>query len=198
MHNLSGRLLLARVVVLKDHSWVFSPSQAVHATHVSENDAVACSLVSTTLPTNKTGIAIDFCRSPGTGIWSHPQFYNHCKSRIFRMHDIFVYFVHGGFRTKINCMRKVHSKSENPQRSVTVRNFHACEQSESPGYENWVRTKYSGFTVLLYFENQQDLEQPSSSSICTAPAVVLVLADSCMILGWERNFPQMDLKMYLG
>ena len=63
------------------------------------------------------------------------------------MHVIFVYFVHGGFRTKIKCMRKVQSRSENPQRSATVRKFHAYERSESPGYENWVRTKYSGFTV---------------------------------------------------
>ena len=63
------------------------------------------------------------------------------------MHDIFVYFVRGGFRTKLKCMRKVQSKSENPQRSATVRKFHAYERSESPGYENWVRTEYSGFTV---------------------------------------------------
>ena len=31
----------------------------------------------------------------------------YCKSRIFRMHSIFVYFVRGGFRTKIQCIRKV-------------------------------------------------------------------------------------------
>ena len=62
--------------------------------------------------------------------------YEYCKSRIFRMHVIFVYFVRGGFRTKIKCMRKVQSKSENPQRSATVRKFHAYETSESPGYEN--------------------------------------------------------------
>ena len=74
----------------------------------------------------------------------------YCKSRIFRMHVIFVYFVRGGFRTKIKCMRKVQSKSENPQRSATVRKFHAYERSKSPGYENWVRTKYSGFTVDIY------------------------------------------------
>ena len=71
----------------------------------------------------------------------------YCKSRIFRMHVIFVYFVRGGFRTKIKCMRKVQSKSENPQRSAIVQKFHAYESSERPGYENWVRTKYSGFTV---------------------------------------------------
>ena len=61
---------------------------------------------------------------------------NYCKSRIFRMHEIFVYFVRGGFRTKIKCMRKVQSKSENQQRSATVRKFHAYERLESPGYEN--------------------------------------------------------------
>ena len=63
----------------------------------------------------------------------------YCKSRIFRMHEIFVYFVRGGFRTKIKCMRNVQSKSENQQRSATVRKFHAdvCNlRLESPGYEN--------------------------------------------------------------
>ena len=73
----------------------------------------------------------------------------YCKSRIFRKHVIFVYFVRGGFRTKIKCMRKALSKSENPHRSATVRKFYAYEKSESLGYENWMCTKYSGFTVDL-------------------------------------------------
>ena len=80
-----------------------------------------------------------------TTFW--PFLCKYCKSRIFRMHVIFVYFVCCAFRTKIKCMRKVQSMPENLQRSATVRKFHACERSESPGYENWVRTKYSGFTV---------------------------------------------------
>ena len=62
---------------------------------------------------------------------------------------LFSYFVRGGLRTKIKCMRKVQSKSENPQRWATVRKCHAYERLESLGYmcENWVRTNYSGFTV---------------------------------------------------
>ena len=72
----------------------------------------------------------------------------YCKSRIFCMHVIFVYFVRAAFRTKIKCMPKVQSMPENLQWSATVRKCHAYERSESPGYENWVRTKYSGFTVL--------------------------------------------------
>ena len=60
----------------------------------------------------------------------------YCKSRIFRMHVIFVYFVRGGFRTKIKDMRKLKSKPENLQRPATVRKFHAYERLESPGYEN--------------------------------------------------------------
>ena len=39
------------------------------------------------------------------------------------MHVIFVYFICGGFCTKIKCMRKVQSKLENMQRSATVRKF---------------------------------------------------------------------------
>ena len=79
---------------------------------------------------------------PGSSCWIA-----YCKSRIFRMHVIFVYFVRGGFRTKIKGMQKVQSKTENLQWSATVRKFHAYERSESPEYENGVRTKYSGFTV---------------------------------------------------
>ena len=53
----------------------------------------------------------------------------YCKSRIFRMHVIFVYFVRAAFRTKIKCMQKVQSMPENLQRSATVRKFHAYERS---------------------------------------------------------------------
>ena len=52
-----------------------------------------------------------------------------CKSKMFRMHFIFVHFVRGGLRTKIKCILKIQSKSENPQRSVAVRKFHAYERS---------------------------------------------------------------------
>ena len=69
---------------------------------------------------------IPLCTSPGA----------YCKSRIFRKHAIFVHFVRGGFRTKIKCMRKALSKSENPQRAATVRKFYAYEKSESQGHEN--------------------------------------------------------------
>ena len=63
---------------------------------------------------------------------SHPWWpgATYCKFRIFCVHVIFVYFVRGGFRTKIKCMQKVQSKSENPQRSATVRKFHTHEVGE--------------------------------------------------------------------
>ena len=73
----------------------------------------------------------------------------YCKSRIFRMHFIFVYFVHGGFCTKIKCILKIQSKSETPQRSAAVQKFMHTKGRGSLGYENLVRTKYSGFTVSL-------------------------------------------------
>ena len=56
----------------------------------------------------------------------------YCKSRIFRMHFIFIYFVRGGFHTKIKCMLNIPSKPENPQRSAAVRKFHAYERSGVP------------------------------------------------------------------
>ena len=48
------------------------------------------------------------------------------------MHFIFVYFVRGGFLTKIKCILKAQCKSKNPQRSVAVQKFHAYERSEVP------------------------------------------------------------------
>ena len=53
----------------------------------------------------------------------------------------FVYFVRGGFRAKIRCIRNAKSKSENSQRSKTVRKFHAYERLEIPDIRNLVRTK---------------------------------------------------------
>ena len=93
----------------------------------------------------------------------------YCKSRIFRMHVIFVYFVRAAFRTKIKCMRKVQSMPENQQRSATVRKFHAYERSESPGYENWVRTKYSGFTVYSKWPQGSKLSTSERTNSIAAP-----------------------------
>ena len=48
---------------------------------------------------------------------------------------IFVYFVRGGFRTKIKCVRKLKSKSEhagNLQSPATVRKFHAYGKVGEP------------------------------------------------------------------
>ena len=83
--------------------------------------------------------------------WLAEDWMTYCKSRKFHMHVIFVYFVRGGFRTKIKCVRKVQSKLENPQWSATVRTFHAYERSESRGllsayeifwiYSTWVGTE---------------------------------------------------------
>ena len=81
---------------------------------------------------------------------THP-WSRYCKSRIFRMHFIFVYFVRGGFCTKIKCILKIQSKSENPQRLVAVRKFHAYERSGVPrirkfsAYELfWIYSIYNG------------------------------------------------------
>ena len=48
---------------------------------------------------------------------------------------------------------------ENLQRSATVRKFHAYERSESPGYENRGRTKYSGFTACLFIAGSTNCVQ---------------------------------------
>ena len=58
------------------------------------------------------------------------NFYPYCKSRIFRMHFIFEYFVRSGFRTKIECVLNLQSKAKNPQRLAAVWKFHAYERSE--------------------------------------------------------------------
>ena len=59
----------------------------------------------------------------------------YCKSIIFRMHFIFLYFVRGGLRTKIKCALKGRSKSENLQRSVPVQKLHVYERSEVPSVQ---------------------------------------------------------------
>ena len=79
--------------------------------------------------------------------WCH---FVYCKSRILRMHVIFVYFVRDGLRTKIVCIRKVQSKSENPHRSVTLRNFHACVRSESLGIRKF--SAYEIFWIYSMFQ----------------------------------------------
>ena len=73
----------------------------------------------------------------------------HCKSRIFRMHFIFLYFVRGGFHTKIKCILKIQSKSENPWRSAAVLKFHAYERSGVPSIQKFSAYEISGFTLLM-------------------------------------------------
>ena len=82
----------------------------------------------------------------GTGIICAFIHTVYCKSRIFRMHFIFVYFVRGGFRTKIKCILKFQSKSENPQRSVAVRKFHAYERSGVPRIR-----KFSAYEIFWIY-----------------------------------------------
>ena len=74
------------------------------------------------------------------------QWWVYCKFRIFRMHFIIVYFACGSFRTKIECVLKGQSKSENPGSGLRLyENFIFTEGRRSPTYENLVHTKYSGF-----------------------------------------------------
>ena len=82
---------------------------------------------------------------------------DYCKSRIFPMHCIFVFFVRGCFRTKIECMRKVQSKSKNLQRPATVRKFHAYERSEIPSIQKLVLIQ--NILDLQYFLNTGGLHR---------------------------------------
>ena len=59
---------------------------------------------------------------------------------------LFVYFVHGGFRTKIQCIRKAQSKSENAKRLAAVRKFHAYERSEIPRIR-----KFSAYEIIWIY-----------------------------------------------
>ena len=74
----------------------------------------------------------------------------YCKSRIFRMHFIFVYFVHGGFRTKIKCILKCKASQRIRTGQRLYENFMRAKGGNSPTYENLVHTKYSGFTVYFF------------------------------------------------
>ena len=46
------------------------------------------------------------------------------------MHFIFVYFVRGGFRPKIECVLNIQSKAGKPQRLAAARKFHVYDMSE--------------------------------------------------------------------
>ena len=88
----------------------------------------------------------------------------YCKSRIFRMHFIFVYFVRGSFRTKIKCIPKIQSESENPQRSAAVRNFHVYERLGVPRIRKfsvyeifWIYSIYS--VVMSKYASEYDVSE---------------------------------------
>ena len=73
---------------------------------------------------------------------------NYCKSRIFRMQFIFVYFVRDGFRMTIK-MRTKRSKQIREPAAVSVRTKILCVRKVGgPQHtEILVRSKYSGFTM---------------------------------------------------
>ena len=84
-----------------------------------------------------------------------------CKSRTFCMLFIFIYFVRGGFRTKRKCIRKIQSKSENPQRSVAVRKFHAYKRSGVPR----IRT-FSAYKIFwIYSMRNETIERFSVAKV---------------------------------
>ena len=69
----------------------------------------------------------------------------YCKSRILRMHFIFVHFVRGGFRTTTKCVLNVQSKSVRPWLQRMYAKF---------------RT-YEVFCIYNYYPGQKKLRQPS-------------------------------------
>ena len=66
------------------------------------------------------------------------------------MHFIFVYFVRGGFSTKIKFTPKAQSKAENPQWSAAVRKLHAYERSEVPNIR-----KFSAYEIFRIYSTIQ-------------------------------------------
>ena len=73
-------------------------------------------------------------------IWNCSKI-NYCKSRIFRVHFIFVYFVRGGFRTKIKRILKIQSKTQ-----VLQRKIHAYERSGVPRIR-----KFSAYEIFWIY-----------------------------------------------
>ena len=66
------------------------------------------------------------------------------------MHFIFVYFVLRDFRMKIKCILKIQSKSENPQRSASVRKSHAHERPGIPGIR-----KFSAYKICWIYSTRE-------------------------------------------
>ena len=100
-------------------------------------------------------------------------------------------------------MRKVKSKSENLQRPATVRKCHVYERLESPGYENWVRTKYSGSSLRkraqlqnVFPEQRSAFDKKDFLTNCLTVAFDELFADKKFSRHWTKtiNFkPRFDI-----
>ena len=78
--------------------------------------------------------------------WSRERIkFKYCKSRIFCIHSIFVFFARSGFRTKIESMR-------NARKSAAVSGCRKISCVQKVG--GFMRTKYSGITVWRRSQHQ--------------------------------------------
>ena len=93
----------------------------------------------------------------------------YCKSRIFPIHFIFVYFVPSGFRTKVLCVRKSQNKLENPQRSASVRKFHAYERSEVPSTRKLVHINILDLQKFAVVRGRADQHHSATESLPPPP-----------------------------
>ena len=91
------------------------------------------------------------------------------------MHFIFVYFVRSGFRTKIKCILKIQSKSENSQPSAAVQKFHAYERSGVPRIR-----KFNAYEIFWIYSNYFCVSFPF-------PFVVPLQKDNFDLLGLLRK-----------
>ena len=62
---------------------------------------------------------------------------------------VFVYFVRGGFRTKISCVRMRCDSFIHIEGQRLYENFMRTKGQRQPAYENSLRMEYSGFTVAV-------------------------------------------------
>ena len=90
---------------------------------------------------------LDTCRD-----WTNGLLIRRCTAileiQLFCVPFIFVYFVRGGFRTKISCKRMRCDRFIRIKDQQLYENFMRTKGRRSPTYENLERTKYSRFTVL--------------------------------------------------
>ena len=97
------------------------------------------------------------------------------------------------FRTKIKCIRKVQSKSENPQRSAIVRKFHAYETSKSPAIR-----KFSAYEIFWIYSMPKPLKASKYTIFLCQPQRIFCVKTSVMRVPCKNSWGEVKTTLTLN